>query len=338
MLHSLFTARHVFFGIEGCIKADAIGTQILRTGKAGYCTVVSSPSVTLWGSPELEDFIQTFLKDIPESNGRPLPEITIVPDADAYNDDHVLVRQQALFFRTYLRRKGLNAKIAAPPSCDFKGMHSKCVAGAKCKANGVDDFLARGGHLEELVVLERELPVNAFDAWALEQKFKYRHRDDRIRNERLFLEGLALHGQDDGTFTGWLPQIAKVTGLGRSTVYDIAHRLIDAGAVLTNKPLALSQRQFLKRDGEFVTPFDFEDPVTFSIPEGLRCAPDTFHLLGSLKEDTSLTTTDYHRESIELQRKQLDKLDSIDRRLAQTHPTVTEEAEAILLSVDLIDD
>ena len=44
-----------------------------------------------------------------------------------------------------------------------------------------------------------------------------------------------------------------------------------------------------------------------------------------------MTITEYHRESVDLQRKQLDVLESIERRLAQTHPTVVEEAEAILL-------
>jgi hypothetical protein len=286
MRDSLFTARRIYFGIEGCIKADSIGTQIVETGQADYCSVVSSPSVTLWGSPELDDWIRLFGRFIPiefTPTGRGTgakPEVVIVPDADAYDEGKFLVRQQALFFRTYLRRKDVNAIIAAPPCCDFTGMHANCVAGDKCKANGVDDFLARGGTLEELVVLERELPVDAFDAWELEQRFKYRHRIDRIRSDRRFLEGLSMFGSDDGAFKGWLPQVAKATGLGRSTAYDIAHRLMDEGTLRTDKPLDLATTPYPTRDGGSIVPFDFEDPVTFTIPEELRCAPDSFRPLG----------------------------------------------------------
>ena len=162
-------------------------------------TVVSVPSVTLWGAPELDRFIDLFLKFVYSANKNVSPEIVIVPDADAYNADHRLVRQQALFFRSYLRRKGLEATIAAPPECDFKGMHSRCVQGDNCKANGVDDFLARGGTLEGLVELKRELPTEAFDAWALEQKFMHGHREDRICTDRALLEALVLYGNDEGS-------------------------------------------------------------------------------------------------------------------------------------------
>ena len=327
-MSALFEARRVFFGIEGCIKGDSMVSAILKAGKhlQGE-TAVSVPSVTLWGAPELDRFIDHFLKFISRAlGGDSPPEIVIVPDADAYNADHRLVRQQALFFRSYLRRKGLRATIAAPPECDLRGMHAKCVKGEKCKANGVDDFLARGGTLEGLIELERELPVGAFNAWAVEQHFMHGHRVDRIRTDRALLEGLVLYGTDDGKFKGWLSQIIKASGLSRTASYDAAHRLKAAGVITTDKPIDRTQREFKKANGEMMTPFDFEDPVTFTVvPKELHCAPDTFHRLGE-----PVTTTEYHRESVDLQRKQLDVLESIDRRLAQTIPTVVEEAEAIL--------
>lgn len=93
----LEAARLVYFGIEGCLKADSILTAILKEDRPE--SVFSVPSVSLWGAPELPKFVEKRL------NGKP---VVIVPDADwIYNP---LVMEQARLCRTYLRRHGLEGK------------------------------------------------------------------------------------------------------------------------------------------------------------------------------------------------------------------------------------
>jgi hypothetical protein len=71
-------ASRVFFGIEGCIKADAL----LTAGEA----VFSVPSVTCWNAPELPEFVERY-----RLIGK---RLFIVPDADWHGN--WLVITQAL--------------------------------------------------------------------------------------------------------------------------------------------------------------------------------------------------------------------------------------------------
>ena len=285
----------IYVSMEGCPKADAILTAILATGETS--SVCSVPSVTLWNAGELPYFAG-MLARISRTNES--LQIVLVPDADGYLNKRV--RQQALFFRSYLRAFGLNVVIAAPPiPVEVRSQDDDTVKrwleeeGAK----GVDDFLVNGGKLSELDVLHRELPAAEFGSWMLEQKFKYSSRRyDGILRDRRFLEGLALHGTDEGTFSGSLTSLASVTpGLSRSSAYRSAKALIAEGTLAIDRPLALAEKTWPKihkktgkKTGEWFTTSDFlaEDRPVFTIPSALRCPADSFHPLGAPADSASL--------------------------------------------------
>lgn len=342
-------ARRVYVGLEGCPKADAMLTAIRATGEPS--TVCSFAAVTHWDVQELEAWVTRFLMEtvggfkrrqdgyysvwIAPSRAQ---QIVLVPDADGYLNKRV--RQQALLFRTRLRLFGLNVVIAAPPIPAHIRKQGKEAVGkwlGTVGAKGVDDHLGPKyggpGTLADMEVLHRELPDDVFDTWALDYKFRFGLQVNRVRRDRRFLEGLSLHSEDDGTFSGSLRSLATAVGLSKDAAYRAANALHLAGEISVDKPLALAPKSFPmtdkkgKKTGEWFTDWDFftEDRPTFTVPPQLRCWPDTFIRLGE-----PLTTTEYQRETVNLQRKQLDVLESIDRRLSQTHPTVVEEAERIL--------
>lgn len=159
----LLDAERVYFAIEGTPKADAILSQIIATGAPA--SVFDVPSVTLWKAPELAEFaVSDYLLFAPPAPRRKL--VVIVPDADWRSNAAVV--KQALFCRQYLRKKGVIACIAAPRALD-KQKSCKCDAPAidsetqfcrQCGGylKGVDDFLAAGGRLDDLYVLDREVP------------------------------------------------------------------------------------------------------------------------------------------------------------------------------------
>jgi hypothetical protein len=214
-------AERVFFVIEGCIKADAV----LSTGEA----VFSVPSVTLWDAPELPQFIAKHLQG---------KEVVIVPDADWF--EKPAVKRQAILCRSFLRSHGLEkALVAAPPT-----------EGAK-DIKGVDDFLAAGNSLDDLVVLDREVDVDYLE-WLKRQAppkilasgLKLHRplpgsgrRDGRKRSAEV-VEALALHANDDGTFSSSLGTLARVVGIHRRRVPRGLDDLLETGAATVDKPLA----------------------------------------------------------------------------------------------------
>lgn len=176
----LESASRVYFGIEGCLKADAI----LTAGGA----VFSVPSVTLWDAGELDTFAGWYL------NGK---EVVIVPDADWSTKNEVLA--QAMLCRSFLRNMGLSVCIAAPP----------VESGHK----GVDDFLGAGGSLDELVVFGRE-PAHGIVDWLEEHlprdSLGRRPRTDRVVRDAAAIEGLGLHSGDDGRCQMTIQKLARV--------------------------------------------------------------------------------------------------------------------------------
>jgi hypothetical protein len=201
----------VFFVIEGCLKADAILTQ----GEA----VFSVPSVSLWDASELPAFAAEYLLG---------KFVVIVPDADWKSNGAVVTF--ARLARTFLMRLGVEAVVAAPPTCDQQGLHAECVPGEKCKRNGVDDFLAAGGAVDDLVVLGREKPgglvgyppptkytlepihMGHLPGW-VKENLLMRQRLDGINRAVRTLDGLAEHVDADGNFNGTLAKLAKVIDL-----------------------------------------------------------------------------------------------------------------------------
>jgi len=159
----LFVAEELFFVIEGALKNDAIQTYIDEYQREA--TVCNVPSVTLWNAPELDRFAKLL------SSLTNLKRIVIVPDADCVVKPGV--RRQAIFLRERLRRRGLHAIIAAPPTVgartDERGkpLECKCDPAPNVDSDGlcptchgfvkgVDDFLSREGDLELLSVYDIE--------------------------------------------------------------------------------------------------------------------------------------------------------------------------------------
>lgn len=306
-LASLFVADRIYFGLEGCIKADAILSQLLShcSSISDYCariprsSVVSVPSVTLWDAEELEPWIQLFPNDVYRNAGRPTPEIVLVCDADHHKNP--LVRQQTLLLRSRARLSGLQVVIAAPPRCTpGEGRHIDCEGDSKCPWNGADDYLGPvelggyGGSLEDLVVLEREAPD--LGAWMLEQKFRGR-REDAIRRNAKFLAGLALHAANEttealqeGQYRGSIRSISRATGLHVKAGERAARDLVVNGVINVTSSdglatgvnaLEMSTRKYRSPStGKWTTSFDWEDNPTFTVPKQLRCEPDGFRRLG----------------------------------------------------------
>jgi hypothetical protein len=126
----LADARRVFFSIEGSIKADAL----LSRDECAFAV----PSVTMWSAPELGDFAREHLAG---------KEVYVVPDRDWATNP--LVAMQAFLCADYLKKHGVRkAAVAASPGPE----------------KGIDDFLAAGGTVAEMVVKDRYLP-STFHRW-----------------------------------------------------------------------------------------------------------------------------------------------------------------------------
>jgi hypothetical protein len=169
-------------------------------------SVFSVPSVSLWGVPELPDFIEKALKG---------KTVVIVPDADWI--DNPLAIEQARMCRTYLRRHGLDAYVAAPPA-------DRLDEGIK----GVDDYLGEGdGTLDGLMVQERRVDEHVLTMF-LARRFR-----NRKTKERAFtaLSGLASHASGDGVYRGTLAKLAWVLDVDRKYVERGLRDLEEIGAV-----------------------------------------------------------------------------------------------------------
>src|SRR5262249_5444907 len=108
-------ASHLYFCLEGCIKADAI----LSAGGA----VFSVPSVSMWDCDELPAFAAEYLQGV---------DVVIVCDADWVANPEVW--KQALLCRSRLRSLAGVGRvcIAAPPVTGLPDL------------KGVDDYLGKG--------------------------------------------------------------------------------------------------------------------------------------------------------------------------------------------------
>lgn len=231
----------VFFALEGCIKADAI----LSAGAA----VFSVPSVTLWDVPELERFAYEYLLD---------KTVVIVPDADW--SDNLLVVIQARMCEAHLFRLGVpETHVAAPPPA-FLGTPTK----------GIDDFLAAQGKLEDLVVLDYELPAGMYE-WVAQRGL----RRDRARRDEETIRALSTYAGPSGRFEAPLQTPAHVMGLHRESVSRVIHRLEDIGAVTVDGSLRTKSDYFSRQEEWWKRP-----PITL-IPE-LRSHDKPEQRLGDL--------------------------------------------------------
>jgi hypothetical protein len=280
-------AKRVFFGIEGCIKADAILTALLRAGQPP--AVFSVPSVSLWEATypaiandsddtwlpadddEAEDSTEDSSPEFVSYQGDELAAfanryllgklVCIVPDADAHTKPEVMT--QALLCRSTLRRLGTHAEIVLPPNDRIK-------EGIK----GIDDFLGKGrGKLEDCVWYRKEPPAeDRLEEWLLRARSGTWRRDGLQRAAQT-LQALATHAADNGEYSASIRLLARATG-GRKLVTERAvdvlaseppdaraleaarkkfergiTDLLETEAITTNKPLSVRVERWLRGVG-----------------------------------------------------------------------------------------
>lgn len=218
-------ARVVYFALEGCLKADAILTEILRTDECA--SVFSVPSVTLWDCKEFSQFLQQYVK------GR---TCFIIPDAD-WQDERKggAIISQALYCRAAIEdvigRGG--TFIAAPPMY---------LDGVKTK--GIDDYLHAGGKLHDLKIVNPQAP---------EDMIFYGFKSPSTtsvgkRRDRAMLRFLSIHADTNGEYSAPLLTIARRVirkGKDRDAVREALMNLVTAGAITSDKPLTTTNTQWI---------------------------------------------------------------------------------------------
>lgn len=210
-------------------KNDAVLTEILRTN--AEATVFNAPSVTLWNAPELPVFAELFLDGgMQLLGGGEKPLVPIVCDADHHTNQMVV--RHALFCRETLRGYGVTCCIVAPP--DDRDDQDEL------RYKGVDDFLAEGGKLDDLVVFDREAGFS-----------------------------LALHADEDGTIKGTISGLARVLGVRRDAerVVETLRNHINQGFVTADRKLVLARDEWTGGLGWEGKPADWPK---FTIREDLR--------------------------------------------------------------------
>jgi hypothetical protein len=225
-VEKLVDAEVVYFALEGCLKADAILTEILRTGeRASVCSV---PSVTLWDCREFTYFVQQYVK------GR---ICIIIPDAD-WQDERKggAILSQALYCRSAIEELvGRNqAFIAAPPECL-----------GHVKTKGIDDYLRAGGKLHDLKIIDRRPPEDML-VYVFAGPTK---NPNGRRRDRAMLRFLSLHADNNGEYSAPLLTIARrVTrkGMDRGAVRQALMNLEEAEAITSDKPLTTTSRQWIR--------------------------------------------------------------------------------------------
>jgi hypothetical protein len=221
-------ADHVFFCIEGCIKADAILTAIRKERRKA--SVFSVPSVTLWGDPDLKEFAERRLLG---------KRVVIVPDADWVDNDRVI--EQARLCQTYLRRLGVpDTYVAAPPH------HYKKPDG-EVKYKGVDDWLGAGGKLDKMLVIRRVVDDGKQRSWFRENA-PHKNKLGFLRDTEM-VHALAEHAGSGGQFHSTLARLARVTGLPVRRSARAVESLIEKGAVTVDGSLEIRQLYFMRGYG-----------------------------------------------------------------------------------------
>jgi len=220
----------VFFVIEGCIKADAV----LADGGA----VFSVPSVSLWDCDELPRFVRDYL------HGK---FVVVVPDADWRTKPQVI--NQARLCQNALRRYGVKEACVAAPPPQYRGQETK----------GVDDFIGAGGHLEDLEVIDYEIPPALYEFIAKNWSWR---RDRRWRATEV-LAGLANFTGSTGTLAAPLSTVARVLDTSTARVSRAVQDLEAIGAVTIEGHLATCR-------GWFSPQLDWRERPTIVLAPELR--------------------------------------------------------------------
>jgi DNA-binding transcriptional ArsR family regulator len=261
-VNKILRAEVVFFVIEGCLKADAV----LSADGA----VFSVPSVSLWDAhhdAELRRFAFQYLEG---------KQVVIVPDADWSGNP--LVLNQARMCQITLRRMGIMSYVAAPP--EHLGDED---------TKGVDDFLAAGGGLEDLLAIGGE-SIHHLSDWVRDHANTTR-RDVLWRLEQIIFH-LSIYAGDEGIVTPTIRTLGRVMGVPWSTLSDHLHRLRDVGAIRYTGSLETRRNWWTGLDDD-----DWKDKPHIELIEELRTEiPEKKPLgevLGTLLPDAQQVDVDH---------------------------------------------
>jgi DNA-binding transcriptional ArsR family regulator len=269
-LKRLADAEVVYFGLEGCLKADSILTAIIREDRKE--SVFSVPSVSLWDAPELADYADKFLKG---------KTVMVVPDADWVDKD--LVIAHARFAQRFLYQRGISTYIAAPPLNDDGSFEHK----------GIDDFLGAGGSLDDLVVLERcdspHLTATDLETHArrnVVHKSKRCRRSEAVDNDVALMMTLARFADSHGRVKATHKSLAKILGVDQSTVTRHLNHLKETRWIEVEKQVkdaaeeeqweiikgaVGTKRGYITKEGLYIYgPEEWRDGPRIIVPEQLR--------------------------------------------------------------------
>jgi hypothetical protein len=242
------SAKRCFYVLEGVPKTDAI-----RSADEPACGV---PAVSHWRAPELDQVIERYFRD---------KLVVLVVDSD--HRSIWQVRMQSIQAYNYLRGKGLNVVVAAPPPT-FDGEVEEKV--------GVDDHLGAGRPLDDLEVCRRVLPP-AFTEWAMQRRGKGAANEVAVLQALVLCAGLRddpERPEGEGELRKSAASIAAVINsypgqsVHRRSVDRALERLQELSVItVTEGSLAIVEKTFETEDGVFVD-YDFDSrPLITIAPE-----------------------------------------------------------------------
>jgi hypothetical protein len=220
-------AEVVFAAMEGCLKADAILTAILKHDL--NAAVYSFPSVTLGNCPELAKFSRLYLEG---------KTVIAVLDADwADPSKEGAVENQGRIYQGKLLALGIEkVHLSAPPQDPKDEMGHPIF-------KGVDDFLGIGkGGLHELVCIDVEPPKGVVDwiqMWDLQEGRRIREqghpytrmRSDGIQKIASIITSMAVFAGGSGMISVTLSCMANAMGVSHQRVSEVIQSLVGMGAI-----------------------------------------------------------------------------------------------------------
>lgn len=243
-------AEVVFAVMEGCLKADAVLTAILKNDL--NASVYSFPSVTLGNCPEHEKFSAMYLK------GKTVVAVLDADWADPSKDG--AVENQGRIYQGKLLAMGIDrVHLSAPPQ-DPKDEHGHPIF------KGVDDFLGAGkGSLDQLVCIDVEPPKGVSEwisNWHLENEVAiYQNRVKTLSN---IITSMAVFAGGNGKLKVTLSCMANAMGVSAMQVSRTIQKLVEMGAVEVDGILDTGPSFFGGGD-------DWEERPTITIlPKSLR--------------------------------------------------------------------
>lgn len=246
-------AERVILHLEGTLKIDSF----VSAGEVG----IDVPSVTMWDRrPEdfsRVDYLHDDLYDWDEAAELQASElerflaahvrapVIVVCDSDWRHNPSV--RVEAFCLRDFVLSAGLQCVVAAPEEGPY--LRTDALGRRVCVKVGSDDFLAQGHRLEELLIVDPEIPAT-LRAYARAS----------TRNGR-GLSGKKMPGtQRSLDLLEWYATHTAVDGLLQVHPATVAHRLGVSPDTVRRATLKLQAQEAIRVYGWYADPDDREEP------------------------------------------------------------------------------